>query len=146
MRYSVMTELDNFSDIYQEEAVTECIENNQDEYLKEIADYCLMCTGLMPDRFAYEQNSFERLQEVGQSAFNMLSNQNNKDNDIYKKLSAHFPELIKILNYSQIIVSKEQEESCSVSGAFVENKLALLHEELSVDDNEPDIKSEKYIH
>ena len=84
-------------------------ETAQEEYLQELADYCLMCTGLMADKFVFEENSFEKLQEVGQSAFSMLSDQDGSDNNVFSKLSLNFDSLVGILQYSQTLISEPLE-------------------------------------
>lgn len=107
MRYSTMADIEEYSSSYQIEELTKLDNSSHDDYLKEIADYCLICTGLMSDQFTTEKQDLKRLQEVGQNAFHMLSNHVGNKNNIYRKLSNHFSDLIKILNHSQRIIADD---------------------------------------
>lgn len=107
MRYAEMVETDEYSEISEQFVVEEISSDLEHDYLKEIADYCLICTGLMGDQFQFEETSFERLQEVGQTAFTMLSEHLRTENNIYKKLSNNFSCLVEILNYSQSLLGSE---------------------------------------
>lgn len=82
-------------------------EQDQDVYLKEIGDYCLICTGLMSERFMFEEHSYERLQEVGQHAFAMLSDHEDNNDNIYLKLSDNFSSLVDVLQYSKTLMMND---------------------------------------
>ncbi len=115
MRYSEMLETEQYSTFYEPEQVEEFSFDSDHDYLKEIADYCLICTGLMSDRFIFEETSFERLQEVGQNAFTLLSDAVKTDDNIYKKLSVNFSRLVEILNYSQNLIEEDSQLVASLS-------------------------------
>ena len=109
MRYSEMVETNDYSELNSQYGLEDVNSDIEHDYLKEIADYCLICTGLMSDHFTFEETSFERLQEVGQSAFTMLSDHLRTEDNIYKKLSNNFNRLVEILNYSQYLMETDSD-------------------------------------
>ena len=111
LRYSEKFDDDNYSELIQAGDLDISDETCQDEYLKEIADYCLICTGLMSDQFVFEEMSYERLQEVGQNAFAMLSDHTDTQDNIYSKLSQNFSSLVDILQCSQTLITDHLSEN-----------------------------------
>ena len=75
------------------------------EFLKDIADYCLISSGLMADYFADEEQAFAEFRKLGLDAFSMLSeHQPNKDN-IYLKLHQNFSVLVEVLKCSLLMLN-----------------------------------------
>ncbi len=128
LRYSEMVEQDDCSEMMGNIDLYKAMELNEDEYLKDIADYCLICTGLMSGQFIFEEISFERLQEIGQRAFSMLSDHTDKEDNIFIKLSRNFTNLVEILQCSQNLISDQGEYLLSANSTYSAKTSINKHE------------------
>ncbi len=77
------------------------------EFLRDIADYCLISSGLMAGHFSGEKCNYEKFQQIGMDAFTILSEQDEDKNNIYIKISRNFSSLVKILRCSQSIMHEQ---------------------------------------
>lgn len=77
------------------------------EFLRDIADYCLISSGLMAGHFSDESCNYDQFQQIGQDAFAILSDQEANRENIYIKISHNFVSLVEILKCSQSIMHEQ---------------------------------------